>query len=337
MLLIPGLERKSREHRYYTHPTILAIIVSAFLLDQKHHSNFLDLFINVSIIMVQVRRSKVASKEKIDDSARKSNIQQAGRSNGGLDACVASAICKLSVEIVTLSKVKIGGEFYTLDRPIELTNIKASSPPKETATKQAAAKTHITRSGGREKNPGKEAPVFGPAELSSIGQTHKAVICYEVNILTDVDVLSAGLAYAGFDAKRQQKVNLERNLTRFKAFFGVPPTTVVPLLSDLRCDNSQIIYKECLMTMNWLFCYETLPVLVGRWGYSENAIGTKVIRHARLMQTLKKKKIRFEFNMDDGGIPASLDTVNFLVQEFRLDPSAKWFDPKSHSSGLVSI
>ena len=187
-------------------------------------------------------------------------------------------------------------------------------------------------------NTRKEASVFGPQGLINIEQTHdrqQAVIYHEVNALTDVNVLLAGLVYAGFNEKRQQRVNLERNIMRFKAFFGVPPTTVAALLNDLRDDNPNIIYKECLMTMNWLYCYETLPVLVGRWGYCENSIGTKVIKYAKMVQKLCKKKIRFKFK-NDVDYPASLDTVNFLVQEFRLDPSAKYFDHKSHSSGLVS-
>ena len=32
----------------------------------------------------------------------------------------------------------------------------------------------------------------------------------------------------------------------------------------------------------------------------------------------------------------NIDTVSFMVQEFRNDPSAKWFDQKSKSAGLVS-
>jgi hypothetical protein len=46
------------------------------------------------------------------------------------------------------------------------------------------------------------------------------VIYKEVQIFTDIDILSAGLSYAGFDAKRQGRVNLTRNMKRYKQFFG---------------------------------------------------------------------------------------------------------------------
>ena len=35
-------------------------------------------------------------------------------------------------------------------------------------------------------------------------------------------------------------------------------------------------------------------------------------------------------------VVANIDTVSFMVQEFRKDPSAKWFDLKTKSAGLVS-
>ena len=56
--------------------------------------------------------------------------------------------------------------------------------------------------------------------------------------------------------------------------------------------------------------------------------------YGKQMQSLKDTKIRFE--LDDDEIFFSLDTVNYLVQEMRQDPSSKWYDHKSHSCGLVS-
>jgi len=167
------------------------------------------------------------------------------------------------------------------------------------------------------------------------------VVHAEICTLTDVDVLSVGLSYCGFDAARQQRVNLDRNLRRFKSFFGVPPTTVAPILRDLKDANSKLVLKDILMSMNWLYLYETREVLSGRWGPHENEIGSKVVEQAKEIQKLKAKKIKLEFGDSLSGehpeYPASLDTCNFETQEFRLDPSAKWYDPKSHSSGLVSV
>jgi len=176
--------------------------------------------------------------------------------------------------------------------------------------------------------------VFGPAPASDSRQANNA-ISMEISTLTDVDVLFAGLSYCGFDRTKQNRVNIDRNLRRFKSFFGVPPTTVVPILTDLKNVDPDVIYRDILMAMNWLYLYESREVLSGRWGPCENEIGKRCIMYAQKLQTLKRKKILCEVN-HDGDFPFSYDTVTFLVQEFRLDPSAKWFDHKSHSSGLVS-
>ncbi|KAL7528013.1 hypothetical protein ACHAXR_002230 [Thalassiosira sp. AJA248-18] len=157
-----------------------------------------------------------------------------------------------------------------------------------------------------------------------------------VSILTDVDVLSAGLSYSGFDVKRQKIVCLDQNRKRFKSFFGAPPTTLVPMMQDLKSNTPTIIYKHCLMALNWLYSYDTREVLSGRWGRCVNDIGRLVIQYAKMIQKLKDKKIRFEFN-PEGEYLASYDCVNLLVQEFRLDPSTKYFDHKSHSSGLFML
>ena len=155
--------------------------------------------------------------------------------------------------------------------------------------------------------------------------THN-IIHNNIDILTDVDVLSAGLTYCGFDRKRQQRVNLDRNIRRFKAFFGVSPTTIVPMMKDLKDNNTTMCYKDCLMGMNWLYLYDSQEVLSGRWGRCENDIGKIVIQYSKMIQGLKAKKIRFEFsqeNLSKYTYLASYDTVNFLTQEFRLDPSGK--------------
>ena len=44
--------------------------------------------------------------------------------------------------------------------------------------------------------------------VASAPQPQVVTIYKEVNILTDVDILAAGLCYAGFDTRRQGKVNL---------------------------------------------------------------------------------------------------------------------------------
>ena len=75
----------------------------------------------------------------------------------------------------------------------------------------------------------------------------------KVSILTDADILVAGLCYAGFDARHQGKVNLNQNMTRYKQFFGVDPSTAAPLFRDLQNKYPSFKYKDGLMTINWLF------------------------------------------------------------------------------------
>jgi hypothetical protein len=178
-----------------------------------------------------------------------------------------------------------------------------------------------------------------PLALASQARTSQppvVTIYKEVSILTDVDILAAGLHYAGFDARRQGKVNLNRNMTRYKQFFGVDPSTAAPLFRDLRNKYPSFKYKDGLMTINWLFLNDKQSVLSGRWGYCEEYIGPTVKEYATMIQSLKSKKIKFVFRHTKR-IKASIDCSNFVTNEFRQDPSGKWFDHKSNSCGLVCL
>ena len=132
------------------------------------------------------------------------------------------------------------------------------------------------------------------------------------------------------------------NIDRFKAFFGPEPRTVKDLFHDLKEKYPDIIYRDVMMTMNWLklckyvldmFMYITCSypntflddvehVLAGRWKFGEDYIREEVKANAKRIQSLKSKVIRFDIK--DFGTEEihllSLDTVNFLAQEFRLDP-----------------
>ena len=85
--------------------------------------------------------------------------------------------------------------------------------------------------------------------------------------------------------------------------------------------------------MNWLTIYDTYPVLSGRWKYCEEYIGSTVIDYGKKMAKVARKKIVFklEHDLEHG---RTVDCSTFKVQEFRLDPSTKWFDYKTHSCGL---
>ena len=98
-------------------------------------------------------------------------------------------------------------------------------------------------------------------------------------MLTASGILFYGLLCAGFDANRQKKVRLEQSIDRFKSFFGVPPTTILPFLSDLKNDNPEIKFRDCLITMNWFFLYDSYHVLAGRWSRCEDYIWTNGDEH----------------------------------------------------------
>jgi hypothetical protein len=162
----------------------------------------------------------------------------------------------------------------------------------------------------------------------SASQPQVVTIYKEVSTLTDVDILKAGLPYAGFDTSRQVKVNLNQNMMRCKHFYGVHPSTTAPLFRDLRNKFPSFKYKDKLMTINWLFLNNTQSVLSGRWGYCEEYIGPTIKENATMIQSLKSKKIKFVLEHDKR-IKGSIDCTNFTTNEFRQDPSGKWYEHKA--------
>ncbi len=154
--------------------------------------------------------------------------------------------------------------------------------------------------------------------------------------LTKKDLLSVGLLHAGFDHSRQNKVKDATNIDRFKAFYGLEPTTLVPVFTKVKDKFPDATFHHLLITMNWLTLYDTYLVLSGRWGLHHDTIGKLVWRYARMIQSFLNDKVGLH-HVDMGtAIPLTLDTVTFTVNEIRTDPNSRWYDHKSHSSGFVS-
>ena len=153
--------------------------------------------------------------------------------------------------------------------------------------------------------------------------------------VTPVDILRAGLVYAGFDHARQEINNERRRINWFKSFYGVEPLTVAAMFEDIRDFEPHSNVKEFLMVLNWLFLYDTYPVLSGRWKFSEEFIMKSVAEYGSLIEVLSRKKIVFDLKHDIK-LGRSVDCCNFMIQEMRLDPHSKWYDHKSNSCGLVS-
>jgi hypothetical protein len=154
---------------------------------------------------------------------------------------------------------------------------------------------------------------------------------------TPNDILRTGLVYAGFDLARQSENNEVRQIRWFKAFYGAAPVTIAAMFGDFRSHiKKDANVKEFLMALNWLFLYDTYPVLSGRWKFSEEFIAKSVANYVLSIKELSKMKIVFELKHASLALGRSVDCCNFMVQEMRLDPSSKWFDHKSNSCGLVS-
>jgi len=154
--------------------------------------------------------------------------------------------------------------------------------------------------------------------------------------LTKKDLLSVGLFHAGFDHSRQNKVKDATNIDRFKAFYGLEPTTLVPVFTKVKDKFPDATFHHLLITMNWLTLYDTYLVLSGRWGLHHDTIGKLVWRYARMIQSFLNDKVGLHHVDMAPAIPLTLDTVTFIVNEIRTDPNSRWYDHKSHSSGFVS-
>jgi hypothetical protein len=160
-------------------------------------------------------------------------------------------------------------------------------------------------------------------------------ICKQITLTTSSasEILFAGLAYAGFDPKVQQRNKLNRNVLRFQAFYGAEPTTISPIFEDLKIEHPDTCFKDALMTFNWLKGYDTYPVLSGRWKRCEEYIGAKVWDNVVKISEVVKRKIVFKLK-EPKRLGRTVDCTTFKVFEMRQNPSNKWFDYKHHSCGL---
>lgn len=154
------------------------------------------------------------------------------------------------------------------------------------------------------------------------------------NVLTEDYILSFGLQKVNFEEKRQQRVNQKKNVERFKAHYGPTPKAVLNIFKDLKevLPSAKLIYL--LLTLNWFKLYDTEKVLSGRWDFCEDHIRCKIKYYGAKIQSLKEKKIVFGNFHEDEVHWITVDCVNFPTEEFRLDPSSKYYNPKNNGCGL---
>jgi hypothetical protein len=158
-----------------------------------------------------------------------------------------------------------------------------------------------------------------------------------VHLLSETEhrIMFWGLEKVGFGCRRQARVGIKLNMHRFKAQFEIGPRTINAVFEDLRRKFPKTKMEDLLLTLNWFKLYESESVLSGRWGYCEKYIRGKVKETGKKIQSLKKAKIVFGGFEKDEVFIITVDGVNFRTQEFRLDPSSKWFDHKTKSTGLT--
>jgi hypothetical protein len=144
-------------------------------------------------------------------------------------------------------------------------------------------------------------------------------------------ILKLGLKLVGFDKDRQGSESI--NLRRFRAFFGIGPRAVASLYNDIK--HQRIQANRLLMALNFLKLYDSEHVLAGRWQINEKTLREINRDTVKAIQGQKNKKVVWGDWENEDIFIISVDGVHCRVQEVRKDPSAKWFDHKSHGAGLA--
>jgi hypothetical protein len=152
--------------------------------------------------------------------------------------------------------------------------------------------------------------------------------------LTADEVERFGLHYVFFDDKRQGRAGATLNKDRFRSNYGVGPGAVAALILMLTERGHTINLVYMMMTLCHLNHYLSEHAMSGPWGIGEKCFREKVKEYTKMIQSLKPDLIKFEGWGSDEIHLISVDGCNFRTQEFRLDPHSKWYDHKSHSSGV---
>jgi len=152
------------------------------------------------------------------------------------------------------------------------------------------------------------------------------------------ETLKEGLLLCGIDKKRQEKVNKERNESRFRSNYGVSSLAISKVIDDLHDEKcvKKFDMRYFFLTLNWLKAYRTYPEMEGPWKLSPETIAAKTKEYATAIQSLKGRKIKwFETDeIEDHTFIMTVDGVHCSVQEVRKDPGSKWYSHKSHGAGL---
>ena len=115
--------------------------------------------------------------------------------------------------------------------------------------------------------------------------------------------------------------------------FGEGPIAINKLFKDCRKKLRKFKEKYAFMTLQWLKTYAFEVDLAGRYDCCERTVEPKLKEYVRLFQSFIKSKVKFR-GFDDRVYQFTCDGQNYNTNEFRMSPSSKWYNHKSHSSGV---
>ena len=150
-------------------------------------------------------------------------------------------------------------------------------------------------------------------------------------------ILCDGLIILGYTAKQQAGLHVKTKFRYFRSGYGLYPLTVQKVLRDVSMKYPDVspskMLNTCFLTYNWIKSNDTEPVLAGRHKICEKTVRKRCKAFAALIASLYDDIIKLD-GFHGEILSVSLDGVHYPTTEFSNDPDAKYYDHKSHSSGV---
>ena len=150
--------------------------------------------------------------------------------------------------------------------------------------------------------------------------------------LSSAELQKLGLKYVGFGESRQT-CSSDLSTRRFRAHYGVDLLAVKALIADLEARGEKVDPNKLFMAICWLKMYELEEVMAGRWDYGEKYCRDTVHAYLEHIRELKADKISWVGMHPDCKF-AAVDTIHVRSEEFRCDPSSKWWSHKFNGPGV---
>ena len=118
----------------------------------------------------------------------------------------------------------------------------------------------------------------------------------DISSLTEKDLLFDGLRFVAYDETSIKQVNVKENVERFKSFYGVAPSTLLPFMKDLKESHPHMDYRNVMMTCNFLKGDEVKRCMEPRWGRNKTYIVRTVREYTKMFASLKYLKIKMDID-----------------------------------------